>query len=127
MNLTHLQNLTVVVACKVLTGTLDLSYCRNVVLRLEHTTSISTIQADVCQNVTIEFHNAPSGKQDGKALKYWGADTDDRIYHAGVSNLTVKLYENNSLVHSLDDIDYVLLGAKAVGSATAKRCSLSCR
>lgn len=132
VHLTNLHNLTVTIRCKVITGVLEISHCSNVIVKLEKECTIVTTQADLCQNLTIQLYNVPSGKSllrgglssstttDGdNTMLFWGADKDDRIFHAGVSNLKIELFQNGHL--GLETIaDYKKDGALPVGNATAE-------
>ena len=121
--LSGLHNCTVVVKCKIITGTVEMSHCSNVVLRIESDATVPTLQCDLSEDITIEYRDAPSGKsllgQSVPAARrlYWGDDGDDRIFHAGVKNLLVKVLrdgyvETETKAHYLDD------GAETVGNAT---------
>lgn len=124
--LEQLQDCTIIVRCKIITATIELHHCDNVTLKVERDATVATIQADECQNLTLEFHDAPSGKhvtllgnsQQGHT-HFWGDDENDRIYHAGVSNLVVRTYHDGYLDLKCS-ADYKKDGAKAVGNATAE-------
>lgn len=118
--LANLENCTVVVKCKIITGTLELHNCTNVVVRIEKEATVATIQADLSENITIEFHDAVSGKHvpgQQKAIMYWGEDKDDRIFHAGMKHLQVKLFRDDYLETSITS-DYLTDGAEQIGNAT---------
>ena len=117
------SNCTVWIKSKVISGTLELHHCDNVVVKIvgPHAT-IATVQMDLSRNVTVEFHNAPSGHNtatspDSSQYLYWGHSVDDRIFHAGVSNLTVSVHRD-SVVEYQTTADYLADGATAVGNAT---------
>lgn len=149
VHLTHLSNMTVIMKCKVLTGLVEISHCDNVTIKFmggatpqELLSTVVTVQADLCSNLSLEFHNVPSGKQytsglnlpsagamsnmgiadalsSMKNMYYWGDDADDRIFHAGVSNLKVSLFRDEVMDHETV-CDFEKLGAKAVGNASAE-------
>ena len=123
--LQNLQNCTVHVKCKMITGTLEIHQCRNLKVVVHSTATVATVQADVSQDVTIQFRDAPSGKHDGIArvgtpqYLYWGQDANDRILHAGVTNLKVECYKDDDLDSQIVS-DYLQDGAEAIGNATAE-------
>jgi len=138
VHLTNLHNVTVSLRCKVITGLLEISHCSNLLIKIEKESTIVTTQADLCQNITIQFHDAPSGGGSGgpsilptlpspslptsglaNSLLYWGEDKDDRIFHAGVSNLKVELYRDGC-VELTTRSDYKENGAISVGNASAE-------
>merc|ERR1739845_43059 len=100
--LQNLSNITVVIRCKVVTRTLDIWKCKNTIVKIENDSMIATVQADQCQTLHIDFHDAPSGKNvhslPGLNTRFWGEDRNDRVYHAGVSDLCVTLYRDGYIV-----------------------------
>ena len=122
LSLSNLNNCAVSVKCKVITGLLEISHCKNVTVKICKSTTVVTVQADLCQNINIEFHDAPSGKgihPEGHTTIFWGEDKDDRIFHAGVENLSVKTIRDGFV--DLETVaDYKKDGAKKVGNATAE-------
>lgn len=125
ISLTNLKDCTVIVKCKIITGLLEISHCENVTLRIAKSATVVTIQADLCQGLNIEFHDAPSGKgiassaSGGRTTMFWGEDGDDRIFHAGVEHLSVKTFRDG-FVDLETTADYKKSGAKAVGNSTAE-------
>ena len=133
LNLQNLKNCTVVIRCKIITGTIEITNCTDVVVRVERGATAASVQADLCSNLSLEFHDAPSGKNasvpglvggtvvpgGGPTRIFWGEDRDDRIYHAGVSNLRVATYRDG-YVDLEAEADYKELGAEAIGNATAE-------
>jgi len=132
VSFTNLHNCTISLRCKVITGLLEISHCSNLVVKMCQGSTIVTVQADVCQNLDIQFHDAPSGKclsniaapgsgaGAGGKFMYWGKDKDDRIFHAGVSKLVVGLYKDEVL-DSSTSFDYQKDGqAKSIGNASAE-------
>ena len=121
--LQEVHNCTIILRCKLISGTVEMSYCSNVVVKMEKETTVATVQADLCENITIEFHDAPSGKNTAIAghepTLYWGDDTNDRIFHAGVTNMRVVLYRDG-FIDMETTMDYLKDGATAVGNATAE-------
>ncbi|KAG7347513.1 tetratricopeptide repeat protein [Nitzschia inconspicua] len=121
--LSNVHNCTILIKCKVISGTLELSHCTNVVVKVEKEATIATVQADLCEDLTIAFNDAPSGKnmQDmpGQKRIYWGQDKEDRIFHAGVKNTKVQIYRDGYL-ETERTVDYVKDGAKAIGNASEK-------
>lgn len=123
VHLSNVNDCTLTFKCKVITGLLEVSHCRNLTIKLSKESTIVTVQADLCQNLTIEFHDAPSGKgitQPGvPTTKFWGDDADDRIFHAGVENLVVKTFRDGILDLGVV-ADYKKDGAVTVGNASAE-------
>ena len=130
LNLRNLHQCSVVIKCKIITGTIEISHCEDVTLIVEgDDATAATIQADLCSNIDIQFHDAPSGKNVPLRVRdtnsgptttlFWGQDKNDRIYHAGVSNLRVRTFRDGFV--DLDTTsDYLKNGAKAVGNAAAE-------
>ena len=98
LNLRQLSQCTVVVKCKIITGTVEISHCKDVTVIVEgDDATVATIQADLCERLNIQFLDSPSGKNVPARVRdtnsgptttlFWGQDVDDRIYHAGVSDL----------------------------------------
>ena len=121
VSILNLKDCTVTLRCKVLTATVEISRCTNVILRVERGATVATVQADLCEGLCLEFRDAPSGKNhpspSGRTTLFWGEDKNDRVYHAGVSNLTVATYRDG-FVDLETAADYLEMGAKAVGNAT---------
>lgn len=116
ISLSELKNCTVTVRCKILTGTIEIAHCNNVVVRIENGATVSTIQADLSQKLCIQFRNAQSIT--GGA--YWGDSKTDRIFHAGVNDMSVQVYKDEYLETEKKGIDYIKDGAIAIGNATAE-------
>lgn len=118
----NVHNCTILVKCKIISGSLELSHCSNIVVRIESSATVATIQADLCQNISIEFNDAPSGKNTGlpgQPKIFWGEDKEDRIFHAGVQNMLVKVIRDG-YVEQERLCDYLKDGAVAIGNATEK-------
>jgi len=119
--LSNVHNCTVLIKCKVISGTLELSHCTNVVVKIEKDATIATIQADLCEDLTVMFNDAPSGKNTqvlpSQKRVYWGEDKEDRIFHAGVKNMKVQIFRDGFL-ETERTCDYRKDGAKAIGNAT---------
>jgi len=130
LNLRNLHQCTVIVKCKIITGTVEISHCKDVTLIVQgDDATVVTVQADLCTNIDIQFHDSPSGKNIPLRVRdttsgptttlFWGQDEDDRIYHAGVSKLRVSTYRDG-FVDLETRADYLENGAKAVGNAAAE-------
>ncbi|KAL7531682.1 hypothetical protein ACHAXR_004174 [Thalassiosira sp. AJA248-18] len=130
LNLRNLHQCTVIVKCKIITGTVEISHCEDVTLIAEgDDATVVTVQADLCSNIDIQFHDSPSGKNVPLRVRdtnsgptttlFWGQDGDDRVYHAGVSKLRVATYRDG-FVDLETRADYHEDGAKAVGNAAAE-------
>ena len=130
LNLHNLNSCTVIVKCKIITGTVEISHCNDLTLIAEgDDATVVTVQADLCTNLNIQFHDSPSGKNVPLRVRdtnsgptttlFWGHDADDRIYHAGVTNLHVATYRDG-YVELETNADYIKDGAKTVGNATAE-------
>ena len=129
LNLSNLSNLTVVIRCKVLTGTIEITHCQNVTVRIEGRSCIlPTIQIDLSHQLTLELCDAggsgcSSGSGNSNTIGRWGESTTDRIVHAGVSNMVVTIQSkanNNGRILSKCQMDYLKDGALSIGNATAK-------
>lgn len=129
--LSNVNNCTVLIKCKVISGTLEMSHCSNVVVKIERDATVATIQADICEDISIIFNDAPSGKNgttnaagipvdtsaDSKNRIYWGQDKEDRIFHAGVKNMKVQI-NRDGFLETERICDYLKDGAKTIGNAT---------
>lgn len=116
----NVHNCTLVIKCKIITGSIEVHNCSNLVIRVESEGTVATVQADLSENLSIEFHDAPSGKNSGlpgHARMYWGEDRDDRIFHAGVKNMHVKVIRDD-FVETEIQADYLKDGAEQIGNAT---------
>jgi tetratricopeptide (TPR) repeat protein len=117
----NVHNCTILIKCKVISGTLELSHCSNVIVKIEKEATIATVQADLCQDLTIIFNDAPSGKNmqvmPNQRRVYWGQDKEDRIFHAGVKNMKVQIFRDGYL-ETEKTVDYIKDGAMAIGNAT---------
>ena len=82
-----------------------------------------TIQVDLSKDLVVEFRDAPSGKNTAilphQKKMYWGEDSDDRIFHAGVSNMIVRIVRDD-MVDTEIVADFIKDGAEQVGNATAE-------
>ncbi|VEU45040.1 unnamed protein product [Pseudo-nitzschia multistriata] len=128
---TNVHNCTILIKCKVISGSLEINHCSNVVVKIERDATVATIQADLCENISIIFNDAPSGKNgatyaggipmdtstDSKNRIYWGQDKEDRIFHAGVKNMRVQI-NRDGFMETERICDYTFDGAKAIGNAT---------
>jgi hypothetical protein len=131
--LDNLHNCTVWIKCKLISGTVEIHSCHNVIVKIGPEATVATIQADLSSNLNIEFHDAPSGKNPvlaqvghGKTIAvpesqklFWGDDADDRIFHAGVSHLRVAVYRDGVCETEINS-DYLADGAIKVGNASAQ-------
>lgn len=121
--ITNVHNCTILLKCKFITGHIELSHCSNVVVRVEKDSTVATVQADLCEDLTIEFRDAPSGKNSPRpglpTSVYWGEDKEDRIFHAGVKNMRVKVLRDGFVEHERL-CDYEADGAKTIGNASEK-------
>jgi tetratricopeptide (TPR) repeat protein len=119
--ISNVHNCTILIKCKLIAGTVELSHCSNVLIRVEKEATVATFQADLCENITIEFRDAPSGKNTSLAGRppnvYWGEDKEDRIFHAGVKKMLVKVIRDD-YVETEKMCDYLDDGAKVLGNAT---------
>lgn len=118
--ISNVHNCTIVVRCKIISGTVEMSHCSNVTLKVEKEATVATLQADLCEEISIEYHDAPSGKNTnlpGQPKLFWGDDSDDRVFHAGVKQMKVAVYRDG-FVETERMCDYIQDGAVAVGNAT---------
>jgi Flp pilus assembly protein TadD len=100
--LENIENCTVMIKCKFITGTVEFHRCRNMHIICDPTAVVTTIQADLSENVTIQFRDP---------------GTNPKLFHAGVSQMSVQL-ERDGIVESSVTADYEQDGAEAVGAAT---------
>jgi tetratricopeptide (TPR) repeat protein len=120
--ISNVHNCTILLKCKFISGTIELSHCSNLIVRVEKDATVATAQIDLCQNITMEFNDAASGKNSGlpnQARIYWGEDKEDRIFHAGVKNMRVKILRDG-FIETERLCDYETDGAKTIGKSTAK-------
>jgi tetratricopeptide (TPR) repeat protein len=119
--LSNIQNCTIIIKCKIITGTVEIHNCHNVTIQIEKDATVATIQIDLSSNMNIDFHDAVSGKNipstNEKKTLYWGDDKDDRIFHAGVSNMHVRIYRDGFIENEITT-DYIKDGAEAIGNST---------
>ena len=100
----HLENLhhcTVVLESKIISGTVEIHNCSDLTIQCEATAAVATVQVDVSQTIRVEFYEAK---------------LEPRIYHAGVSQLNVRLSVAGMRLETT--ADYLQDGAVAVGNAT---------
>ena len=63
LNLRNLHSCTVIVKCKIITGTVEISHCNDLTFIAEgDDATVVTVQADLCTNLNIQFRDSPSGK-----------------------------------------------------------------
>jgi tetratricopeptide (TPR) repeat protein len=120
--LSNVHNCTVLVKCKIISGTMEMSHCSNVLVRIEKEATVATMQVDLCQDIAIEFRDAPSGKNTnlpGQAKVYWGEDKEDRIFHAGVQRMRVAILRDE-YIETERVCDFETDGAKMIGNATER-------
>lgn len=128
--LQNLQGCTVVIKCKIITGTVEISHCKDLAVIISgDDATVPTIQADLCTNLDIQFHDAPSGKNVPLRVRdtnsgptttlFWGQDKGDRVYHAGVSQLRVRIFRDG-FVDLEARADYLENGATSVGNSSAE-------
>ena len=120
--LSNIHNCTVLIKCKIISGSIEVSHCSNIVIRVEKEATVATVQADLCENITLEFRDAPSGKNTnlpGQPKIYWGEDKEDRIFHAGVRKMRV-IVSRDGYVETERLCDYIDDGAVQIGNATDK-------
>jgi tetratricopeptide (TPR) repeat protein len=131
--LSNVHNCTVLIKCKIISGTIEMSHCTNVVVKIERDATVASVQADLCEDIALIFNDAPSGKNgttnaagiavdtsaDSKNRIYWGQDKEDRIFHAGVKNMKVQI-NRDGFLETERICDYAKDGAKAIGNATEK-------
>lgn len=118
--ISNVHNCTIVVRCKIITGFIELSHCTNVAIRVEKEAAVATLQADLCEHISIKFFDAPSGMNSnlpGRTKMYWGDDKDDRIFHAGVKQMKIALYRDG-FMETECICDYIEDGAEVVGNAS---------
>ena len=134
LHLHNLRDCTVIIRCKIITSTMEISNCHNVTVKVESSATVATVQADLCDGLDIQFWDAPSNQNTSlhgmlppslaekaaanmKTTVFWGEDQNDRVLHAGVTNLRVSTYRDG-YQDLTTTADYKDMGAKAVGNAT---------
>ena len=134
LHLHNLRDCTVIIRCKIITSTVEISNCHNVTVRVESSATVATVQADLCDGLDVQFWDAPSNQNTSlhgmlppslagqaaanmKTTVFWGEDKNDRVLHAGVTNLRVSTYRDG-YQDLTTTADYKEMGAKAVGNAT---------
>eukprot|EP00548_Thalassiothrix_antarctica_P007242 CAMPEP_0194132618 /NCGR_PEP_ID=MMETSP0152-20130528/3040_1 /TAXON_ID=1049557 /ORGANISM="Thalassiothrix antarctica, Strain L6-D1" /LENGTH=543 /DNA_ID=CAMNT_0038827727 /DNA_START=49 /DNA_END=1680 /DNA_ORIENTATION=+ len=118
--ISNVHNCTIVVRCKIISGTVELSHCSNVTIKLEKETTVPTSQANLCENLSIQFYDTPSGLKGnlpGKSKLFWGDDKDDRIFHAGIKGMKVAIFRDGFLETECS-CDYTKDAAEVIGNAT---------
>ncbi len=119
--ISNVHNCTILVKCKIISGVLEVSHCSNVVIVVTKDATVATTQLDLCDNVTLDYKDAPSSKNQavmpGQSKIYWGEDKDDRIFHAGVKNMHVRIWRDDFLESEIT-CDYLKDGAEQIGNAT---------
>jgi hypothetical protein len=63
--ISNVHNCTIIVKCKVISGTLELHNCSKVHVQIESEATVATMQVDLSHDLTIDFRDAPSGKHGG--------------------------------------------------------------
>jgi hypothetical protein len=58
----NVHNCTIIIKCKVISGVLEMHNCSNVHVQIEQEATVATLQIDLSENLTIDFKDAPSGK-----------------------------------------------------------------
>jgi hypothetical protein len=122
--ISNVHDCTISLRCKVISGSLEISHCTNLTLKIEKESTLATLQIDLCENICIQFHDAPSGKNtssEEKSRMLWGEDKDDRIFHAGVKQMKVQVFRDG-FIDMERMCDYVNDGAVAVGNASLEEC-----
>lgn len=119
--ISNVENCTIHIKCKIISGTIEFSHCKNVVVVIHKDATVATVQADLCEGITIDFRDAPSSKNTailpGQKKIYWGEDNDDRIFHAGVKAMRVRIWRDDFL-ETETVADYIKDGAEQIGNAT---------
>lgn len=117
--LSNIRNCTIIIKCKIITGTVEMHNCENVKIQIEKDATVATLQIDLSSHIYLDFHDAVSGKHvpGTKHTLYWGEDKDDRIFHAGVSNMQVRIYRDG-FVDTEITTDYVKDGAEQIGNSS---------
>lgn len=104
VNLDNLKNCSVLVQAKVISGTVEVHNCENVKVHFTRTTTVSTVQLDLSNSIMLHFTSS--------------AKIEPRIYHAGVTDLSVTLHNSASGTELKTTTSYLKDGAVAVGNAT---------
>jgi len=118
--ISNVQNCTIHIKCKFISGTLEMSHCKNVHVVVHSEATVATIQVDLCEDITIDFRDAPSSKNTavlpGQKKMFWGEDKDDRIFHAGVKAMKVRIFRDDFIETEIL-ADYLKDGAEKIGNA----------
>jgi Flp pilus assembly protein TadD len=104
VNLQNVHNASVIVETKLIAGMVEIHNCSHLTVRFEATATVYSVQADVSQTITLEWYDA---------------EKEPRIYHAGVSDLTMRLHTKaaGGSIRFVGTADYRRDGAVAVGNA----------
>jgi len=125
--LSHLST-DITVKChnvKIITSHVEVSHCSNLNLHIvasKKDTKIATLQVDLSQHVRIEY----VGYDPTRDNYVFGSDKNDKVYHAGVSDMTLVVAKREKDLNEVDskclvaNIDYLRDGAKSEGAATAE-------
>ena len=62
LHLHNLRDCTVIIRCKIITSTMEISNCHNVTVKVESSATVATVQADLCDGLDIQFWDAPSNQ-----------------------------------------------------------------
>jgi Tetratricopeptide repeat len=122
--ISNVHDCTISLRCKVISGAIEISHCKNLTLKIEKESTLATLQIDLCENICVQFHDAPSGKNTSSqenSRMFWGEDKDDRIFHAGVKQMKVQVFRDG-FVDMECMCDYLNDGAVAVGNASLEEC-----
>lgn len=119
--ISNVQNCTIHIKCKLISGTVEMSHCKNVTVCIHQNATVATVQADLCEDITIDFRDAPSSKNTaimpGQKKMYWGEDKDDRIFHAGVKAMRVRVWRDDYMETEIL-ADFLKDGAAQLGNST---------
>jgi len=104
VNIENVQNCTVVIESKIISGTVEIHQCKNVAVRFTNTCAVATVQVDQCEGVSLFFTR--------------GGKFEPSIYHAAVSNMDITVTNTASGKTLQTSADYLRDGAVSVGNAT---------
>ena len=100
---------TISLSAKLLTSHLEMTHCNNSTLNVSDSV-LSTVQLDLCDGVTINYADGTFGVFDELG------DCNDRVYHAGVKDLTVNVERGSETLSQR--CDYLNDGAVCIAEAS---------
>jgi len=104
------ENTIVTISARLLTSHVEMTHCNEMTLNANNHV-LSTVQLDICDGIVLNYNENTFGVIDEVG------DCNDRIYHAGVKNMTVNvsMKDGKKLTQKCD---YLTDGAVAIAEAS---------